>query len=93
MMKGMGTIVIGFALLTLMVGCGGTDQGKSYLLRHAGVTLAEAARLAEAQVSGRAVKVELMNAGRQVVYEVEVIDTANQSHTISLDAETGKLVK
>ena len=93
MTKGILAIVIGFGALTLMVGCVADDEGKSYLLRHAGVTAAEAARIAEAQVPGRAVKVELLNTGRQVVYEVEVIDPVNQPHKIALDAETGKLVK
>jgi uncharacterized membrane protein YkoI len=93
MIKGTLAIVIGCGALTLMAGCGGNEEGKSYLLRHAGVTAAEAARLAEAQVPGRAVKVELLNAGRHVVYEVEVIDTINQPHKIALDAETGKLVR
>ena len=81
------------AVLMLIVGCGGNEQGKSYLLRHAGVTLAEAASVAESQVPGRAVKVELLYSGRHVVYEIEVIDSANQSHKVSVDAETGKLVK
>lgn len=81
------------AVFALCLGCGGTDQGKSYLLRHAGVTLAQAAELAEAQVPGRAVKVELLSSGRHVVYEVEVIDTVNQTRKVVLDAETGKLVK
>jgi len=81
------------AILTVIVGCGGNDQGKSYLLRHAAVTLADAAGVAESQVPGRAVKVELVYVSRHVIYEIEVIDAANQPHKILVDAETGKLVK
>lgn len=81
------------AVIALTWGCGAKDQGKDYLLRHAGVTLAQAAAIAEAQIPGRAVKVELITKGRQVVYEVEVIDTVNESRKVVLDAETGKPVK
>lgn len=80
------------AVIALTCSCA-NEQGKDYLLRHAGVTLAQAATLAEAQVAGRAVKVELIPKGRQVVYEVEVIDIGNELHKVVLDAETGKPVK
>jgi uncharacterized membrane protein YkoI len=76
----------------LSVGCGGKDQGKGYLLRHAGVTLIQAAQLAEQQVPGRAVRVELLYNGRHVIYHVEVVDAVNQSHQVAIDAETGKVV-
>jgi uncharacterized membrane protein YkoI len=86
--------VIGVAtVLALIVGCGGSDQGKSYLIRHASVSLAQAASLAERQVQGRAVKVELLYTGKYVVYEVQVVDTGNQIKTVAIDAETGKVVK
>lgn len=89
-----GAGVIGFCvvLASLAAGCGANDKGKSYLIRHAGVTLAQAATLAEAQVPGRAVQVELLYSGRQVVYQVEVLDAANESRMVTIDAETGRLL-
>ncbi|ALA58985.1 PepSY domain-containing protein [Nitrospira moscoviensis] len=92
MSKGGGVIGVA-ALLALSVGCGGSEQGKSYLIRHASVSLAQAASLAERQVPGRAVKVELLYTGKHVVYEVQVLDTGNQLKTVAIDAETGKVVK
>lgn len=89
-----GGATVGFcALVALLGGCGGKDPGKGYLIRHAGVTLSQAATLAEAHVPGRAVKVELIHDGRHVLYDVEVVDAVNQSHNVSVDAETGKIVK
>lgn len=93
-MRNRGGAAIGFcAALALMAGCGGKDQGKSYLIRHAGVTLAQAADLAELHVPGRAVKVELLYNGRHVIYEVEVVDAVNETRKVSIDAETGKIMK
>jgi uncharacterized membrane protein YkoI len=82
------------ALLALFGGCrGAADPDKSYLIRHAGVTLVQAASLAEAHVPGRAVRVELKYAGKQVVYEVEILDAGNQPRLVSVDAETGRIVR
>ena len=83
---------VGFWAIVTAGGCGGDDTGKSYLIRHAGVTLAQATSVAEAQVPGRAVKVELVANGRQVVYQVEVLDASNASRTVAVDAETGRVV-
>jgi uncharacterized membrane protein YkoI len=83
-----------WTVLAVAAGCGGgQDQGKGYLIRHAGVTLAQAASLAEAQVPGRAVKVELVYRGKQVVYQVEILDAVNQPRQVLVDAETGKIVR
>lgn len=83
---------LGFCAVLSAGGCGGDDTGKSYLIRHAGVTLTQAANAAEAHVPGRAVKVELVANGRQVVYQVEILDAMNHSRTVSVDAETGRVV-
>jgi len=81
------------ALMALLAGCGTKDPGKGYLIRHAGVTLTQAVNVAETHVPGRTVKVELLYNGRHVIYEVEVVDAVNQSRTVWVDAETGKIVK
>lgn len=85
---------IGLSLVSLLVvGCGGGEQGKSYLIRHAGVTLAQAAEIAETNAPGRAVKAELESSGSRVMYQVEIIDAVNQTLNVWIDAETGKIVK
>ncbi len=81
-----------FVLCLLGGGCANTDREKGYLLRHASVTLPEAARIAETQVPGRAVKMELIQKGNRVFYDVEVIDVFNKSRNIRIDAETGKIM-
>lgn len=73
-------------------GCANTDREKSYLLRHASVTLPEAARIAETQVPGRAVRAELIHKGNRVFYDVEVVDVFNKNRNIRVDAETGKVM-
>jgi uncharacterized membrane protein YkoI len=86
-------IVLGILVL-VDIGCASNDhQRKSYLIRHASVTLAQASELAEKNGPGRAVNGELVFAGGHVVYKVEIIDAINQERTIWIDAETGKLVK
>ncbi len=83
---------LGFCVLLSAGGCGGDEGGKSYLIRHAAVTLTQATHVAESQVPGRAVKAELVSNGRQVMYQVEILDAMNQSRTVSVDAETGRVV-
>ena len=68
------------------------EQGKSYWLRHAAVTLAQAARIAESKGPGRAVGASLMQSGTRVFYEIEIIDTVNKSRRLRVDAETGKVI-
>ena len=69
------------------------EQGKSYWLRHAPVTLSQAAEIAETSGPGRAVGAELGHTGNRVFYDVEVIGTVNQSLHLRVDAESGKIVK
>lgn len=85
---------IGLGLASLLVvGCGGGEQGKSYLIRHATVTLPQAVEIAETNEPGRAVKAELESSGSRVVYQVEIIDAVNRTRTVWIDAETGNIVK
>jgi uncharacterized membrane protein YkoI len=85
---------IGLGLTSAVVaGCGGGDEGKSYLIRHASVTLPQAVEIAEANAPGRAVKAELESAGNRVLYQIEIVDAVNKTRKVSIDAETGKVVK
>jgi uncharacterized membrane protein YkoI len=91
-MRGLSGRIVG--LLALLVSaCAETEQGKSYWLRHAVMTLAQAAEIAETNGPGRAVGVELGQSGKSVFYDVEIIDTMNKSRHLRVDAETGKIVK
>ena len=69
------------------------EQGKSYWLRHASLTLAEAVQIAERNGPGRAVAAELKQSGTLVYYEIEIVDSVNKVRGIRVDAETGKIVK
>lgn len=84
---------IGVGLNLIVAGCGSGEQGKSHLIRHAVVTLSQAAEAAESTTPGRAVKAELELSRSRVLYQVEVIDAVNQTKKIWIDAETGKVVK
>ncbi len=85
-------MLMGSFLMTLGA-CASNDQGKDYLLRHAAVTLSQAAEIAEVNGSGRAVKVELERSGSRVFYDVEIVDTVNKTRFLRVDAETGKIIK
>ena len=80
-------------LSALMSSACAEEQGKSYWLRHANITLAQAAEIAETNGPGRAVGAELGQSGNRVFYDIEIIDTVNQSRRLRVDAETGKIVK
>ena len=77
----------------MMIGACAQEQGKSYWLRHANVTLSQAAEIAETHGPGRAVGAELGQSGNRVYYDIEIVDTVNQSRLLRVDAETGKIVK
>jgi uncharacterized membrane protein YkoI len=81
------------SLAVLLAACAGNEEGKSYWLRHAVVTLPQAAEIAERNGQGRAVGVELGQSGNHVYYDVEIIDAVNKSRHLRVDAETGKIVK
>lgn len=84
------SLLIGLSVLTF--GACAEEQGKSYWLRHAPVTLSQAANIAEKQGSGRAVGAELRQSGTRVFYEIEIVDSASKSRSIRVDAETGKII-
>jgi uncharacterized membrane protein YkoI len=81
-------------VLTLTVAaCATDDRGKDYLLRHASVTLSQAAEIAELNGPGRAVRAELGRSGNRVFYDVEIIDAINKTRFLRVDAESGKIIK
>lgn len=84
-------LLIGLFALTL--GACAEEHGKSYWLRHATVTLAQAAQIAETKASGRAVGAELRQSGTRVFYEIEIIDNVNKLRRVRVDAETGNIIK
>jgi uncharacterized membrane protein YkoI len=77
----------------LVAGGCAEEQGKSYWLRHAPLTLSQAAEIAETNGPGRAVGAELGHSGNRVFYDIEIVDTGNESRRLRVDAETGKIVK
>lgn len=90
-MRALSGLLIG--LSAVMFGACAEEQGKSYWLRHANLTLSQAAEIAETNGPGRAVGAELGQSGNRVFYDIEIIDTGNQSRRLRVDAETGKIVK
>ena len=81
-------------MLTLLVAaCASDDGGKDYLLRHASLTLSQAADIAELNGPGRAVRVELGRSGNRVFYDVEIVDVTNKTRFLRIDAESGKIIK
>ena len=85
------SLMIGMSAM-YAIGCA-QEQGKSYWLRHAPVTLSQAAEIAETNGPGRAVGAELGHSGNRVFYDIEIVDTVNESRRLRVDAETGKIVK
>jgi len=85
------SLLIGVFALTLSA-CA-EEHGKGYWLRHATVTLAQAAQIAETNGHGRAVGAELKQSGTRVFYDIEIVDSTNKSRRLRVDAETGKILK
>jgi uncharacterized membrane protein YkoI len=83
-------LLIGMSVLSF--GACAEEHGKSYWLRHATVTLPQAATIAETSTSGRAVGAELKQSGTRVFYEIEVITSGNKSRRVRVDAESGKII-
>jgi len=79
---------------TLLVAtCASDDGGKDYLLRHASLTLSQAADIAELNGPGRAVRVELGRSDNRVFCDGEIIDVTNKTRFLRIDAESGKIIK
>lgn len=91
-MRALRLMLIGVFTMTLGA-CASDDKGKDYLLRHAGLTLSQAAEIAEVNGPGRAVRVELGRSGNRVFYDVEIVDVVNKTRFLRIDAENGKIIK
>ncbi len=80
-------VLYGVATLFLISGCATNDVGQSLTIRHAKLTLMEAATIAEKNVpESEAIKVELTHSNDAVFYEVEVLKK------VVVDAETGRIL-
>ncbi|HEU4502194.1 MAG TPA: PepSY domain-containing protein [Nitrospira sp.] len=90
-MRGLWKLLIGLSAITLWA-CA-EEHGKGYWLRHATVTLAQAAQIAEKNGPGRAVAAQLGQSGTRVFYDIEIIDAFNKSRRLRVDAETGKIIQ
>jgi uncharacterized membrane protein YkoI len=68
-------------------GCAAKEEGQSLFIRHAKLTLMNAAVIAEKSVpASHAIKVELTHQNDAVFYEVEVLKK------VLVDAETGQIL-
>lgn len=64
------------------------------MAKNARITMQEAVRAAEASVpGGKAKETHLESEGGRSVYEVEVVDAGNNTRTVWVDAQSGRLVK
>jgi len=64
------------------------------MAKNARISMQEAVRTAEALVpGGKAKETHLETEGGRTVYEVEMVDTANNTRTVWVDAQTGRIVK
>jgi uncharacterized membrane protein YkoI len=71
----------------LISGCAAKEGGQSLFIRHAKLTLMDAAVIAEKSVpDSNAIKVELTHQNDAVFYEVEVLKK------VLVDAETGQIL-
>ena len=68
--------------------------GKETMAKNARISMQEAVRTAEAAVpGGKAKETHLETEGGRTVYEVEMVDTTNNTRTVLVDAQSGRIVK
>jgi uncharacterized membrane protein YkoI len=63
------------------------------LAESAKIPMDQAVKAAIAAVPGKAVEAQLGKEEGRTVYEVEIIDAAKKTHTVYVDAQTGKAIK
>jgi uncharacterized membrane protein YkoI len=64
------------------------------MAKNARITMQEAVRTAEASVpGGKAKETHLETEGGRTVYEVELVDSTNNTRTVWVDAQSGRIVK
>jgi uncharacterized membrane protein YkoI len=82
-----------FVTVALMAGLMGSSawalfETNQELAKNATVTLDKAVLAAVAAVPGKAVEAELSKEEGRTVYKVEIIDNANKTKTVYVDAQT-----
>jgi uncharacterized membrane protein YkoI len=64
------------------------------MAKNARISMQQAVRTAEASVPGaKAKETHLETEGGRTVYEVELVDNSNNTRTVWVDAENGRIVK
>ncbi|WP_447983668.1 PepSY domain-containing protein [Nitrospira sp. Nam74] len=64
------------------------------MAKNARISMQQAVRTAEASVPGaKAKETHLETEGGRTVYEVELVDNSNNSRTVWVDAQNGRIVK
>jgi len=64
------------------------------MAKNARISMQEAVRTAEASVpGGKAKETHLETEGGRTVYEVEMVDTTNNTRTVWVDAQAGRIMK
>jgi hypothetical protein len=75
------------AASALLAGCAGEPSGKAMLIRHAKLTLIEAATIAEKTIpESRSIAAELKQNGNNVTYEIHVL------RKVVIDAQDGRIL-
>ena len=70
-----------------------TASAKTTLSKSSDISFEKAEALAKKEVKGTIIKVEMDHEGRLLVYEVELLDSANREHDIDIDASSGKILR
>ena len=74
----------------LLAACAGQET----MAKNAKISMQQAVRTAEATVPGaRAKETHLESEGGRTVYEVELVDNTNNTRTVWVDAQSGRIVK
>lgn len=85
-----------YAALPLLFACLAFTAcaGQETMSKNARVSMQEAVRTAEASVpGGKAKETHLETEGGRTVYEVELVDSTNNTRTVWVDAQSGRIVK
>jgi uncharacterized membrane protein YkoI len=82
-------------LVTALWGCPAFAMFESNgeLVTAARLTLDEAVKIAVMAIPGRAVEAQIEKEDGKIVYQVDILDVNNKTHTVYVDAITGRLVK
>jgi uncharacterized membrane protein YkoI len=76
------------ALLSL-----GACASQEKLAKEARISQEQATRTAESSVGGRAKETHLERENGRTVYEVELVDRNDNTQTVWVDAQTGRIIK